>query len=73
MTRRPVVLAAWLWAIVAVLWAGQLSYGVVRIVRVDVAVGALVAVTVAAAAVLLRRRGLPVRARTVTEKVQAGS
>jgi hypothetical protein len=73
MTRRPVVVAAWLWALVAVLWAGRLSYGVVRFVGPDVVVGALVVALVAVAAVRLRRRGLPMRARTVAEKVQAGS
>jgi uncharacterized membrane protein len=73
MTRRPVVVAAWLWAIVAVLWAGQLSYGVVRFLGPDVVVGALVLAAVAVAAVRLRRRGLPVRARTVTDEASMGS
>ena len=73
MTRRPVVVAAWLWAIVAVLWVGRLSYGVVRFLGPDAVVGALVFAAVAVAAVLIRRRGLPVRARTVTDKAPAGS
>jgi hypothetical protein len=73
MTRRPAVVAAWLWAVVAVLWAGQESYAVVRFLGPDVAVGALVLVAVAAAAMWIRRRGLPVRTQTVTEKVSARS
>jgi hypothetical protein len=73
MTRRPVVVAAWLWAIVAMLWAGRLSYAVVRFLGPDVAFGALVFVVVVVAAVRIRRRGLPVRARTVTNKATVGS
>ena len=67
------MVAAWLWAIVAVLWAGRLSYGVVRFLGPDVVVAALVVAAVAVAAMRLRRRGLPVRARTVTDKAQVGS
>jgi uncharacterized membrane protein len=73
MTRRPVVVGAWLWTIVVVLWAGRASYAVVRFLGPDVVFGALVLVGVAAAAVQVRRRGLPVRARTVTDKAPAGS
>jgi hypothetical protein len=73
MIRRPVVVAAWLWAIVAVLWAGRAGYAVVRFLGPDVVVGALVLAAVAVAAMRIRRRGLPVRARTVTDKVAAGS
>ena len=73
MTHRPVVVAAWLWAIVAVLWAGRTSYALVRFLGADVVVGALVLVAVGVAAMRIRRRGLPVRARTVTDKVAAGS
>jgi hypothetical protein len=73
MTPRPVVVAAWLWATVAVLWAGRLSYGVVRFLGPDVVVGALVLAAVAVAAVRLRRHGVPVRARTVTDKASIGS
>ena len=74
MTRRPLV-AAWLWAIVAVLWAGRASYSAIRLLGPDLALGALVLVAVAVAAVRIRRRGLPVRARTVTvtDKALAGS
>ena len=73
MTRRPVVVAAWLWAIVVVLCAGRASYAVVRSLGPDVVFGALVLVAVAAAAVQVRRRGLPVRTRTVTDKASLGS
>ena len=68
MTRRPVVVAAWLWAIVVLLWAGRASYDVVRFFGPDVVFGALVFVAVAAAVVHVRRRGLPVRVRTVVGK-----
>jgi hypothetical protein len=73
MTRRPVVVAAWLWAIVVMLWAGRASYAVVRSLGPDVVFAALVLVAVAAAAVQVRRRGLPVRARSVTDKASMGS
>ena len=73
MTRRPVVVAAWLWAIVVVLCAGRASYAVVRSLGPDVVFGALVLVAVAAASVQVRRRGLPVRTRTVTDKASLGS
>ncbi len=73
MTRRPVLVAAWLWATVAVLWVGRLSYGVVRSLGPDVVVGALVLAAVAVATVRIRRRGLPVHARTVTDRASVGS
>jgi hypothetical protein len=73
MTRRPGVVAAWLWAIVVVLWAGRASYAVVRFLGPDVVFGALVLVAVATAVVQVRRRGLPVRARTVTDKASIRS
>ena len=73
MIRRPVVVAAWLWAIVAVLWAGRASYAVVRSLGPDVVFGALMLVAVAAAAVQVRRRGLSVRTRAVTDKASMGS
>ena len=72
MTRRSVLVAAWLWAIVVVLWAGRASYAVVRSLGPDVVFGALVLVAVAAAAVQVRR-GLPVRTRAVTDKASIGS
>jgi hypothetical protein len=71
MTRRPVVVAAWLWTIVVLLWAGRASYDVVRFLGPDVVFGALVFVAVAAVVAHVRRRGLPVRARTVTDKASA--
>jgi uncharacterized membrane protein len=73
MTRRPVVVAAWLWAIVVILWAGRASYAVVRFLGPDVVFGALVLVAIGAAVVLVRRRGLPVRAHTATDKASIGS
>jgi hypothetical protein len=73
MTRRPVVAAAWLWAIVVVLWAGRASYAVVRYVGPDVVFGVLVLIAVGAAVVQVRRHGLPVRARTATDKASVGS
>jgi hypothetical protein len=73
MTRRPVVVAAWLWAIVVMLWAGRASYAVVRSLGPDVVFGALVLVAIAAAVVQVRRRGLAVRTRTVTDKASLGS
>lgn len=73
MTRRPVVVAAWLWAIVVVLWAGRASYAIVRVLGADVVFVALVVVAVGAAVVQVRRHGLPVRARTVTDKASIGS
>ena len=73
MTRRSVVVAAWLWAIVVVLWAGRASYAVVRSLGPDVVFGALMLVAVAAAAIQLRRRGLSVRTRAVTDKASIGS
>ena len=73
MTRRPVVVAAWLWAIVVLLWAGRASYDLVRFVGPDVLFGALVFVAVAATVVQVRRRGLPVRARTATGKASVRS
>jgi hypothetical protein len=72
MTRRPVVVAALLWAIV-VLGAGRASYAVVRLLGADVVFGTLVFVAVAAAPVQMRRRGLPVRAGTVTDEASIGS
>jgi uncharacterized membrane protein len=72
MTRRPVVVAAWLWAIVVLLWAGRASYAVVRYLGPDVLFGALVLVAVAAVVVQVRR-GLPVRARAVTDKASVRS
>jgi hypothetical protein len=68
MTRRHVLVAAWLWAIVVLLWAGRASYELVRFLGPDMVFGALVFVAVAAAVVQVRRRGLPVRARAVTGK-----
>ena len=74
MTRRPALVAAWLWAIVAALWVGRASYAVLRFLRPDVVFGALVLVAVVGTAVWIRRRGLPVRAaRTVTDKASVGS
>jgi len=73
MTRRSVVVAAWLWAIVVVLWAGRASYAVVRALGPDVVFGALMLVAVAAAAVQVRRRGLSVRTRAVTDRASMGS
>jgi len=73
MTRRPVVVAALLWALVVVLGAGRASYAVVRFLGPDVVFGALVFVAVAAALVQMRRRGLPVRAGTVTDEASIGS
>ena len=65
MTHRPVLVAAWLWAVVVLLWAGRASYDVVRFLGPDVVFGALVFVAVAAVVVQVRRRGLPLRARAV--------
>ena len=74
MTRRPVVVAAWLWAIVAMLWAGQASYALLRFFGPDVVIGALVLVTAVGSVVWVRRRGLSARAESVvTEQVSAGS
>ena len=73
MTRRPVVVAAWLWAIVAVLWAGRASYALVRFVGADVVVGAAVLAALGVAAMRFRRRVVPMDARVVTDKVSAGS
>jgi hypothetical protein len=73
MTHRPVLVAAWLWATVVVLLAGRASFAVVRVVGPDVVFGALLFVAVAAAAVQLRRRGLPVRTRTVTDEASIGT
>ena len=56
MTRRSVVVAAWLWAIVVMLWAGRASYAVVRSLGPDVVFGALMLVAVAAAAIQLAAR-----------------
>ena len=55
------------------LWAGRASYAVVRSLGPDVVFGALVLVAVAAAAIQLRRRGLSVRTRAVTDKASIGS
>ena len=63
MTRRPAVVAAWLWAIVVLLWAGRASYAVVRSLGPDVVFAALVLVAIAAATVQVRRHGLSVRTR----------
>lgn len=63
MTRRPAVVAAWLWAIVVLLWAGRASDAVVRSIGPDVVFAALVLVAIAAAVVQVRRRGLSVRTR----------
>ena len=73
MTRRPAVVAAWLWAIVVLLWAGRASYDLVRLVGPDVLFGALVFVAVAMAVVQVRRHGLAVRARSVTGKASVRS
>jgi uncharacterized membrane protein len=73
MTRRPVVVAAWLWAIVVLLWAGRASYDVVSFLGPDVVFGALVVVAVAAAVIQVRRRGLPLRERAVTGKASVRS
>ena len=73
MTRRPVVVAAWLWAIVVLLWAGRASYDVVSLLGPDVVFGALVLVAIAAAVVQVRRRGLPLRARAVSGKASVRS
>ena len=63
MTRRPAVVAAWLWAVVVLLWAGRASYAVVRSLGPDVVFAALVLVAIAAAVLQARRRGLSVRTR----------
>jgi hypothetical protein len=63
MTRRPAGVAAWLWAIVVLLWAGRASYAVVRSLGPDVVFAALVLVAIAAAVLQARRRGLSVRTR----------
>jgi hypothetical protein len=73
MTRRSVLVAAWLWATVVVLLAGRASYAVVRVLGPDVLFGALVLVAVCAAVVQVRRRGLPVRADAVTDRASIGS
>ena len=73
MTRRPVLVGAWLWAIVLALLAGRASYAVVRYLGPDVVFGALVLVAVAAVVVQVRRRGLPVRARAVTDEASVRS
>lgn len=73
MTRKPVVVAAWLWAIVMLLWAGRASYDVVSVVGPDIVFGALVLVAVAAMVVHVRRRGLPLRARAVSDKASVRS
>jgi hypothetical protein len=73
MTRRPVLVAAWLWATVVVLLAGRASYAVVRVLGPDVLFGALVLVAVGVAVVQVRRRGLAVHAEPVTDKASIGS
>lgn len=73
MTRRHAVVAAWLWAIVVLLWAGRATYAVVRYLGPDVVFGALALVAVVAVVMQVRRRGLPLRTRTVTEKTSIGS
>jgi len=73
MTRRPVLVAAWLWAVVLALLAGRASYAVVRVLGPDVLLGALVLVTVGAVAVQVRRRGLPLRGHALTDKASIGS
>ena len=73
MTRRPIVVAAWLWAIVVLLWAGRASYAVVRVLGPDVLLGALVLVAVGAVVVQVRRRGLSLRAHALTDKASIGS
>ena len=73
MTRRPVLVAAWLWAIVLALLAGRASYAVVRVLGPDVLLGALVLVAVGAVVVQVRRRGLSLRAHALTDKASIGS
>ena len=68
MNRKPVVVAAWLWAIVMLLCAGRASFAVVRFLGPDVVFGALVLVAIGAVVAQVGRHGLPVRARTVTDK-----
>jgi hypothetical protein len=73
MTRRPVLAAAWLWAIVLALLAGRASYAVVRVLGPDVMLGALVLVAVGAVVVQVRRRGLSLRAHALTDEASIGS
>lgn len=78
MTRRPVLVAAWLWAIVLALLAGRASYAVVRVLGPDVLLGALVLVAVGGVVVRVRRRGLSLRglslrAHALTDKASIGS
>jgi hypothetical protein len=73
MTRRPVLLAAWLWAIVLALLAGRASYAVVRVLGPDLLLGALVLVAVGVVVVQVRRRGLSLRAHALTDKASIGS
>ena len=73
MTRRPVLVAAWLWAIVLALLAGRASYAVVRVLGPDIVLGALVLVGGGAVVVQVRRRGLSLRAHALTDKASIGS
>jgi len=73
MTRRPVLVAGCLWAIVLALLAGRASYAVVRVLSPDVLLGALVLVAVGAVVVQVRRRGLSLRAHALTDKASNGS
>jgi hypothetical protein len=73
MTRRPILVAAWLWATVLALLAGRASYAVVRVLGPDVLLGALVLVAVGAVVVQIRRRGLPLRGHALTHKASIGS
>ena len=68
------MVAAWLWAIVGVLWAGRATYSIVSSGGPDVLVGGLTAVAVVALAFRIKRRGL-VRApaRTVGQRAPLGS
>ena len=72
MTRRPVLVGAWLWATVLALLAGRASYAVVRVLGPDVLLGALVLVAVGAAVVQVRRRGLPLRGHALTDRASIG-
>ena len=73
MTRRPVLLAAWLWAIVLALLAGRASYAVVRVLGPDALLGALVLIAVGAVVAQVRRRGVSLRAHALTDKASIGS
>jgi len=73
MTRRPVLVGAWLWAIVLALLAGRASYAVVRVLGPDALLGALVLIAVGAVVAQVRRRGVSLRAHALTDKASIGS